>query len=431
MPSPQPRSAGPRRRRERPAAALIVAYLLAALLAAAVPHLVGLRRWVALHLLFLGAATNAIVVYSAHFAETLLHARPLGARWRRTQLAVLNAGVLGVLTGVATRQPTLVVTGAVLVAAAVLAGAARLVRLLRTSLAGRLRPTVWFYVLAAGFLAAGAVSGAVLGTRGARLAGSGGYLVLLHAHANLFGWVGLSVLGTMVMLAPAALRTRMSPAAPRVARWTLVACGAGLGVAVAGLLARRPLLAAAGMIGYAGGVTVSLGPLLAAIRRHHPRDMAGASLVAALGWLLGAAVYDAVGLATGGAGWDRLADRLATLLAVGLVAQVLVGALSFLLPVLLGGGPVGGKRMSLALNWAWAPRLAITNVGGLLAVLPAGGAVRPAGGALALVGLGSFLPVAGLALRTLPFDDRSHLGRPGARQRIGPPGAQAPGAGGE
>ncbi|MHB8339868.1 MAG: hypothetical protein ACYDB7_01695 [Mycobacteriales bacterium] len=61
----------------------------------------------------------------------------------------------------------------------------------------------------------------------------GRYLVLLHAHVNLFGWVGLTVLGTLVMLVPAALWTRMSPAAQRATQRTLVACAVGLTVAAA------------------------------------------------------------------------------------------------------------------------------------------------------------------------------------------------------
>jgi len=377
---------------------VILSYFAAALVVAAAPYPVAMPRWLALHLLFLGAATNAIVVYTAHFAEALLHARPAGRRSVRAQLCGLNAGVLSVLTGVDGHYSVLVVIGAVLVGAAVLAGAARLIGLARRSLAGRLRATVWFYVAAAGFLTAGATSGALLGTERAGMRSA--YLVTFHAHVNLFGWVGLTVLGTLFMLWPAALRTRMAPDAPRVARRVLAACVAGLSLAAAALLAAHPAVAAVGMAGYTAGVVSFLGPFARAARQRRPRDMASWSLAAATGWLLASLLWDIAALATAGQHVDRIADRLAPLLAVGLVAQALVGALSFLLPVLLGGGPAAGKRMATTLNRAWPARVVLTNLGVALTLLPLSGVTHTAGYAVALAGLGSFLPLAFVAAAT-------------------------------
>ncbi|MHB1614853.1 MAG: hypothetical protein ACYCYA_11145 [Actinomycetes bacterium] len=384
-------------------AVVILAYLTAALVVAADPRLVAMPRWVSLHLMFLGAASNAIVVYSAHFSETLLHARPAGAWWGIGQLVGLNVGVLGVLIGVDGRFPTLVVAGAVLVAAAVLAGTVRLVRLIRHSLAGRLRVTVWFYVAAAVFLVAGAASGAVLGTGAAGLRHpisehDAQFLVAFHAHVNVFGWVGLTVLGTLVMLWPAALHTRMPTDAPRLARWVLALCVAGLTLAATTLLVGHPVVAAVGMAVYATGVLLFLRPSVRAARVRRPHDVASWSLAAAIGWLVAALVWDVTALATAGAHVDRVADRLAPLMAVGVVAQVLVGALSFLLPVLLGGGPAAGKRMSIILNRAGTARLFLTNLGALATVLPMPGPVHLAAQVAVAVGLGSFLPVAVAAM---------------------------------
>ncbi|MHB8341487.1 MAG: hypothetical protein ACYDB7_09980, partial [Mycobacteriales bacterium] len=350
--------------------AVILGYLLAALLVAVVPTPLAMPRWLALHLLFLGAASNAIVAYSAHFAEALLHARPAGDPWRVAQLVGLNAGVVAVLTGVDGRYPIAVGVGAALVAAGVLGGAGRLARLARRPLAGRLRAVVWFYVAAAAFLAAGAMSGALLETGVAGHSGRAGYLVAFHAHVNLFGWIGLSVLGTSFMLWPATLRTRMAPNAPRIAQRVLMLCGVGLGLAAAGLLVAHPVLAAVGMTGYAAGVGLSLGPFTRALVQRRPHDMASGSLAAATSWLLGTVCWDVVALAEAGRRVELIADRLAPILAAGLVAQVLVGALSFLLPVLLGGGPAGNKRMATTLNHAWVARLSATNLGVLAAVLP-------------------------------------------------------------
>lgn len=384
-----------RRQRHLPVIAVVLAYLTAALLVVLAPHAVAMPRWLALHLLFLGAATNAIVVYTAHFAEALLHARPAARGWVRVQLAGLNVGVLSVLAGVDGHSPAPIVIGALLVAASVLAGAARLISLARHSLAGRLRATVWFYVAAAGFLAAGATSGALLGTASAGR--SSAYLVTFHAHVNLFGWVGLTVLGTLFMLWPATLRTRMAPEAPRAARRVLAVCVVGLSFTAAALLAAHPAVAAVGMAGYTIGVAIFLGPAARAARQRRPHDMASWSLAAATSWLLASLLWDIAALATAGRHVDRIPDRLAPLLAVALVAQVLVGALSFLLPVLLGGGPAVGKRLSAILNRAWPARLALTNIGAALTLLPSSGAIHAAGYAVALAGLGSFLPLAAIA----------------------------------
>ncbi len=385
-----------RRRRHRPVIAIILVYLAAALTVTAVPGLVAMPRWLALHLLFLGAASNAVVAYSAHFAETLLHVRPARRAWAYSQLVGLNVGVLGVLIGVDAGWAPVLIAGAVLVATAVLAGGSRLVRLARRSTAGTLRAAVWFYVAAAGFLAAGATSGALLGS--GRL--SGEYLVSFHAHVNLFGWIGLTVLGTLFMLWPAVLRTRMAPNAPLVARQVLLACASGLTLAAAALLGAHPALAAIGMSCYTLGVLLSLDPLLRAARQRRPHDVASWSLAAATAWLLVALLWDIAALATAGRDIGPIADWLAPLLAIGLIAQVLVGALSFLLPVLLGGGPAGAKQMAATLNRGWVARVGITNLGILLSVAPLPGILNTVGYTAALTGLASFLPLALLGIAT-------------------------------
>jgi nitrite reductase (NO-forming) len=48
---------------------------------AAARRLVPAPEWLALHLLVLGAATNAVFVWSRFFAQALLHARPGSERW--------------------------------------------------------------------------------------------------------------------------------------------------------------------------------------------------------------------------------------------------------------------------------------------------------------------------------------------------------------
>ena len=119
-------------------------WLVTALVVAAVHPFVAVPGWLLIHLLLLGAVTHSIVVWSNHFAETLLHA-PTGPGERRRQswrLVALNGGVLLVVVGVPSRVWGLTLAGACLAAAAVGWHGASLVHRLRRSLPSRFRPLV-------------------------------------------------------------------------------------------------------------------------------------------------------------------------------------------------------------------------------------------------------------------------------------------------
>lgn len=397
---PVSRSPGRRQRLAGPNL-VVIGYLAAALLAAVLTALgeppPGLPSWLTLHLLVLGAATNAVVIWSAHFTDALLHARAEPRRTALSRLVALNGGILAVLAGVPLHVAALVLAGAVLVIAAVGSLAVRFTRLIRTSLAGRLRPVVGFYVAGAVTFAVGASLGTWLATAGRDGTAEYAQVVAAHAHLNVFGWLGLSALGTLFMLWPAALRTRMVESAPRIARRVLALTSGGLAVAVVGLLAGVRPVAALGMAGYAGGVLYSLRPALRTARQRPPHTAAGWLLGAATGWLAVSVLIDVVTLLLGHGPLDRAVDRLVPLLAAGFVGQLLTGALSFLLPVILGGGPTGNRALTARLEYGWRTRLAATNLGVLALALPTGGVLRAAGWAATLAGLGSFVPLAAAA----------------------------------
>ncbi len=387
---------------------LVVAYLGAAVVAAGVPELTPMPRWIALHLLLLGAATNAIFTWGTHFADAMLHSRDVGPRAAVVRLVVLNAGVVAAIAGVAADQPALVAAGtAAVVVGAVMYGG-RIARLALRGVTGRLRVTVWYYVAAAVSLVAGAVLGGLMGAHVVHAREVYESLHAAHVHVNLLGWVGLTVLGTEFMMWPAVLRTRMAEATPAVAAWVLVICGAGLVAGVTALAAGAVVAGAAGVAVYAAGVGLSLHPFVVALRGRssYAAPAAAWALGASTGWFVVGLVIDVAALAAGGG--ERRLDALVPVLAIGLVAQVLVGAMTFLLPVVLGGGPHGNRRLSALLATWWLPRLVVANVGVLLLVLPAPHPVRTAGLVLALVGLGAFVPLAVVAL----------LARPGGRPRL-------------
>jgi nitrite reductase (NO-forming) len=72
--------------------ALVAAYLLAAAVVVAAHPAAPVPEWLALHLLVLSAATNAVFVWSQHFAQSLLHTRPGSERARAAAAGVLNIG---------------------------------------------------------------------------------------------------------------------------------------------------------------------------------------------------------------------------------------------------------------------------------------------------------------------------------------------------
>jgi nitrite reductase (NO-forming) len=114
---------GQRGHRHAVAAAVTLAYLLAGGAVLLAGRWVSDGGWLALHLVLLGAVTNAIVVWSEHFSAALLHARPVGDRVALARIVALNLGVLAVLIGVHRGQPTLVAVGAGLLGAVVVAHA--------------------------------------------------------------------------------------------------------------------------------------------------------------------------------------------------------------------------------------------------------------------------------------------------------------------
>jgi len=334
----------------------------------------GAPDWLLVHLLLLGAVTNAIVTWSAHFAISLLHQPQLPATATVVRLIVLNVAIVGVLVGVSEGwHPVAAVAAALLVTVI----AAHLGLLVRTGHAGRARrfaPTVRFYWAAACAVVLGVCAGValVLGDL------PGVYyerVYLTHLHLGLLGWVTLTVLGTEFTLWPIALRTRMVAGLERAATLCLLCCAAGLALLTVGLLCWVRPATVAGLVLYLVGVGVSLVPALRTALRRAPHDPATVMLAASTGWLVLGLVWDAVAVSR-----DRdpsaLAahvGRFAPWLLTGYVLQVLLGALSYLVPVLLGGRPSVGRRTAATVNrWGFAVVL-LLNAAALLLVL--GGSV--------------------------------------------------------
>lgn len=351
--------------------------------------------WLLVHLVLLGALSHSAMVWSTHFTQALLKTpESIDDRTQQSRrIALLTGGVAAVLVGVPTGWWPLTVAGAVAVSGAVAWHGIQLWRRLRSALPGRFRVTVRYYLAAAACVPVGATLGAWL-AHGLDDERHGAVLVA-HSMVMVLGWIGLTVTGTLVTLWPTMLRTRMDDRAERLARQALPVLLAGLAVLATGAVLGSRVAALAGLAGYAVGLGWWARALVAPARQAPPKVFATWSVTAALGWWAVALALVGWRLATS-ASWAALADGygvVAAVVAVGFAAQLLFGALSHLIPSVLGGGPSVVRAASGWLDRGAVWRVTVVNLGLLVCLLPSPGAVRVAVSVLVLGALVAFLPL--------------------------------------
>ena len=282
----------------------------------------------------------------------------------------------------------------------VVAHALTLAARLHRGLAARFGQAVWFYLAASAALLAGIGLGLLMSGGTAGSADGSRAMRLAHAHLNVLGWIGLTVLGTLFTLWPTVLRTRMVAGVPAAAQRTLPLAVGGLVVATAGLLAQQRTAAVLGLAGYAVRLGVALGPFVATMRQRRPHGAAAWMLAAGTAWLAFAVVADLIALL----GSRRVVDldsRVAGLVpavAVGFGLQVLAGALTYLLPGVWGRGAHGNRRLTAVLEVGWPARVAAWSLGVLLLTVGPGHGWTVAGRWLAGFGLGAFVLLGAAAL---------------------------------
>ncbi|GFG70176.1 multicopper oxidase domain-containing protein [Mycolicibacter senuensis] len=395
---PSPAPSAKRRRRGGPRGPVFLGanIVVLAWLAVSVALLIGHNAishpiWLPVHALLLGAATNAIVIWSGHFTTTLCRV-PDPPHWHLVaKLAVLNAGVIATLAGVTWNAEALTGLGGAVVAAVGVAHGAELIAMKKSALSARFDYLVGFYLAAVVALLIGSAAGATMAFGVARWYAR---LWTTHVHVMLYGWIGLTVVGTLFTLWPTTIREKITPRSFAMARRALPTLTAGLAIATAGLIADSWWLAAAGLAGYA------IGAGLAIVGLWPGRSFTGPAawmLVGATGWLGVAVVIEVVALIAG-----RSVDvlpafvehTLLPLLAVGFVAQILLGALSQLLPILVAHGPPIRKAVIAYLDQGWQVRVAAINVAVPLVAGPWRGPLPVIGWVLAAVAVASFVLLA-------------------------------------
>lgn len=408
--SPQPRPH--RRTTQIKRNAVVVAWIFTALVLLAGKYAQlwpNLDAWAPLHAALLGALGSAITIWSAHFADTLLH-RPAwgGALMLNGRLGLHSVGAALVITGVCINSQIVIGVGASCVAVSATLGVVAMVVQKRRAVAARMAALVDYYICSLSYLMVGALAGwsiKYFDFKGQ--AAWSNRMYLAHVPIMVLGVLGITVLGTLVVLWPTMLRTKMEPVAPRQAQRALP--GLALAVAVIAFSGLWRPLAGMGALLYLLSAAAVVAPLWRTGVRKGVTNYAGLSTAAALAWLAWCVIRLGVGVsyAANDDAARAVAHGLRLAVVSGFALQILLAALSFLTPVMLGGGPAMSRLTHAIMDrYTWW-RITTINLCLALACLPLPPAVRGVTGLSAALAGAYFFVAAGQAIRARRKGDTS------------------------
>lgn len=329
--------------------------------------------WTTIHLVTLGVLTNGIMQWSWYFARGILRLPPTypgGARDATIRTVAFNAILVALIAGMWAGWTPLVIAAAAGIGAVVAWHGWALAVASRTALGSRFRVVIRFYVTAAALFVVGCAVAGVL-TVGTLEADAPAWIadhhdrwMLAHALLMVAGWLGLSIGGTLVTLGPTVLRTKMehdaAPSAVRALPWI----AAGVVVAAGAVLAGWMLVAAIALAMYGAVLALWVGvPLAKATARKGPREYPAWSMVAGVAWAgVGIIAFAAVlARSPDAAAAQASAAQWIPVVGAASVAQIFVGALSYLLPVVVGGGPTPVRTGIATIETLSVARLTVRN----------------------------------------------------------------------
>lgn len=408
--SPQPRPH--RRTTQIKRNTVVVAWIFTALVLLAGKYAQlwpNLDAWAPLHAALLGALGSAITIWSAHFADTLLH-RPAwgGALMLNGRLGLHSVGAALVITGVCINSQIVIGVGASCVAVSATLGVVAMVVQKRRAVAARMAALVDYYICSLSYLMVGALAGWSIKCFDFKgQAAWSNRMYLAHVPIMVLGVLGITVLGTLVVLWPTMLRTKMEPVAPRQAQRALP--GLALAVAVIAFSGLWRPLAGIGALLYLLSAVAVVAPLWRTGARKGVTNYAGLSTAAALAWLAWCVIRLGVGVsyAANDDAARAVAHGLRLAVVSGFALQILLAALSFLTPVMLGGGPAMSRLTHAIMDrYTWW-RITTINLCLALACLPLPPAVRGVTGLSAALAGAYFFVAAGQAIQARRKGDTS------------------------
>ena len=357
--------------------------------------------WLMVHIVTLGLITNSILIWSQHFTEALMKIK-IPDEHRGTQVRrifILNAGILVLMIGMVGQLsvPGLyaaTVVGALIVGSMVAWHGIYLLKQVRQALPSRFGVTIRFYIVAALLLPLGAAFGGMIAYP--NLSGTlHSQFLLAHEAVNVLGFVGITAVGTLVTFWPTMLRTKMvDKALTHSLRALYLMCG-GLALTVVGaILGMRPL-AAAGLVVYLVALLIVAWVMVRTLRTKRPNEYPPMSVGMGFLWLIIGVATTAYLVAT--VPFAQLDMRAVTpIFVVGFLLQLLLGAMSYLLPQRMGGGPAVVRASNKEFSRFAAARVTAVNLALLIFMMPSSMVGQSIKIAVAIVGalaLMAFIPL--------------------------------------
>lgn len=320
--------------------------------------------WQLIHSVTLGVIATAILTYITHFTEALTRSPRTGFRAVALRVGLVQVGLVLLLIGdPSVAWGPLEMLGATLVLLAAAAQLGWVLKRLMASLSGRFALTVTMYIAALTALIIAIVCAMLAGS------GVGGYSALIAAHsrAAIWGFVGMSILATVVTLLPTLSGTKISPIA-RTRFLTALGIYSFSLIHVVWLLGfGLPRFAGVFMLGVFAASVFLLQPIIAGAFGGSLTSAPG-GLVMALVSLVSLELFDATALIFG-----RDAHEIFESLIPGLLGAVLLMAvfsvLQFLLPTMVGGGPDAVRLSRERAQRSGYGRVVLLVLGGMLGVL--------------------------------------------------------------
>jgi len=362
--------------------------------------------WLPLHLVLAGGAGTAIAALMPFFTAALAAAPPAPPRLRVTAISLVAIGAFLVTASYAGGHGLVAGAGASLYLLGLVAVAAAAWLPLRRGLVPRGGIVAVAYSVAILDVLVGVALATAFVTGDRAVADAWGAVKPAHAWLNLLGFVALVVAGTLLHLLPTVLGTRIRRR--RSATVTVVGLAVGAPLVAAGFLTGRTVIAQAGaiaaMVGALALVTYAISCL--ADRGRWTTDIPWHRF--AMGSLLAGVAWFATGMLVAGGrilwmgvtpdAW--LLAPIAGPLAVGWVAQTIIGSVTHLLPAVGPGDPVTHATQRRLLGIAGVPRVVTLQLGTAMLTIGMAGAslvVTSAGMWLVLVVAGADLALLAIA----------------------------------
>lgn len=329
--------------------------------------------WTMIHLVTLGVLSNGIFQWSWFFARSLARMPADDSRARRhntIRILIFNACFVLLFVSMWLGWMVGTMIAATGIAAVAAWHGAEMLSVLRERLASRFVIVVRYYVCSASFFVLAALLASFVSATmfspsiPEAMVAMRDRLTLAHALSGVAGWVGLAIGGTVITLGPTILRTRMSPDAVSWGVRVLLPWCLSLLLAIAGALLGVMPLVGAGIL--AVGTCAIVGivyPYAKVLRNKGPREYSAWSFLLGLLWIsVGVCALGVASLFVSTPSQLR-ALTLMWLPIIGIAgfAQLFQGALSYLMPVVIGGGPSVVRIGIAIIDWQYSLRLGLRN----------------------------------------------------------------------